>query len=233
MPELKHGVGYVMPMGERTRSGHLIPRGWTVPADNDPDIAAKMATGLGDDWGRGRPGSGAWHTTDIESGLRTMHERAARGIPSGGFLDNEGAGYDGNPTDTEILLAHRGVIGSAAVMAAVTRSLPGEDGHWATPLNPGPFAGWSTEMWRASATEGRLRHNAAKILEQVQRIENGEIGGWHSSPTGWWRGEAKDPQADETVGERSPTEKSDLRRFAENAVHHARVLLDEIERRGL
>lgn len=191
---MEQGVGYLVPAGDRTRSGHLIPRtneGRPAVEIDAPRGSEKereqLAALLGPNW---QSGEGEMHSSDHYAALRTLWERGQRGETTGSLLIDDGRGFDGIPTVAEVRASHAGVM--SRTLEAAKAPLPGEPGYGDTPLTA-PEKGWDTEQWRVScskADKGIYANDArqcAQILAECDLIERGEAVGWAKNRAGKWR----------------------------------------------
>lgn len=198
--EKKRGVGYIMPFGEVTFDGWPIDPGVVIP-DNWPSLPKAqldklMHAKFGPTWRRGKSGVSTYHSSDAAAAAREAWERAQRGIDATGILVNGGSGYDGNPTENEVMEIHRGV--RTPIWEFALRVAPGSPGYGVEPFDTSndPVAHarqqWSTEQWRTALTNPSgmyfklPQEDKDLMLAQLDVIEAGAKPGWSKNKAGKW-----------------------------------------------
>ena len=181
------GVGYLMPAGEYTYDVYLIDPGVIILSNVENNVGIKMDKKLGPNW---KKGLGKMHSTDHASALFKLWERGQRGISTNGVLQNDGRGYDGNPTVNEITESHRGVL--SRTLETAHNALQGEYGYGVLPFDGvnTPRLGWSVSTWRYALDKGIHKDRdlvwKTAAYKQLELIEAGIVPGWVKDQSGDW-----------------------------------------------
>lgn len=191
---LKRGVGFVIPQGIGGGDGFRFDLSVQIPAPGEAsaaEIRDCMAKRFGPKWEKGL---GIMHSTDHQAALAKLWERAQRhGVSTDGILHDDGDGYDGVPTPTEVTTSHRWLQPKPSpALAAAHTILPFEYGYGRTPFDaPSRMAGWPTSTWVFAVEGGALRTQPSAIkkliLDQCRLIETGTVSGWAQDYRGLWR----------------------------------------------